>query len=118
MDILHLIDRLEEILNESRPFPFTHNVIVDEDRMLDIIDQIIKLIRASRDTDAARHGLMTRFKFSELQANAILEMPLRRLAALERKKLEETKRAYPNVAEMVRKDAFRRPRAGEPAVAG
>lgn len=33
-------------------------------------------------------------------------------------KLEETKRAYPNVAEMVRKDAFRRPRAGEPAVAG
>ncbi|HWN01979.1 MAG TPA: activase, partial [Candidatus Dormibacteraeota bacterium] len=33
-------------------------------------------------------------------------------------KLEETKRDYPNVAEMVRKDAFRRPRAGEPAVAG
>ncbi len=40
MDILHLIDRLEEILNESRPFPFTHNVIVDEDRMLDLIDQM------------------------------------------------------------------------------
>ena len=40
MDILNLIDRLEEILNESRPFPFTHNVIVDEDRMLDLIDQM------------------------------------------------------------------------------
>jgi hypothetical protein len=40
MDILHLIDRLEEILNESRPFPFTHNVIVDEDRILDLIDQM------------------------------------------------------------------------------
>lgn len=40
MDILHLIDRLEELLNESRPLPFTHNVIVDEDRMLDIIDQM------------------------------------------------------------------------------
>jgi cell division septum initiation protein DivIVA len=40
MDILHLIDRLEEILNESRPFPFTHNVFVDEDRVLDIIDQM------------------------------------------------------------------------------
>ena len=40
MDILHLIDRLEEQLNQSRPFPFTHNVIVDEDRMLDIIDQM------------------------------------------------------------------------------
>lgn len=40
MDILHLIDRLEEILNDSRPFPFTRNVIVDEDRVLDLIDQM------------------------------------------------------------------------------
>lgn len=40
MDILHLVDRLEELLNQSRPFPFTHNVVVDEDRMLDIIDQM------------------------------------------------------------------------------
>ena len=40
MDILQLIDRLEELLNESRPLPFTHNVIVDEDRMLDLIDQM------------------------------------------------------------------------------
>ncbi len=40
MDILHLIDRLEEILNESRPLPFTHNVVVDEDKILDLIDQM------------------------------------------------------------------------------
>jgi cell division septum initiation protein DivIVA len=40
MDILHLIDRLEEILNESRALPFTRNVIVDEDRVLDLIDQM------------------------------------------------------------------------------
>lgn len=40
MDILHLIDRLEEILNESRPLPFTHNIFVDEDRVLDLIDQM------------------------------------------------------------------------------
>jgi cell division septum initiation protein DivIVA len=40
VDILHLIDRLEELLNQSRPFPFTHNVMIDEDRMLDIIDQM------------------------------------------------------------------------------
>jgi cell division septum initiation protein DivIVA len=40
MDILQMIDRLEELLNESRPLPFTHNVIVDEDRMLDLIDQM------------------------------------------------------------------------------
>ncbi|MGD2157471.1 MAG: hypothetical protein PVG14_06835 [Anaerolineales bacterium] len=40
MDILHLVDRLEELFNNSRPIPFTHNVIVDEDRMLDLIDQM------------------------------------------------------------------------------
>ena len=40
MDILQLVDRLEEILNQARPFPFTHNVIVDEDRILDLIDQM------------------------------------------------------------------------------
>ncbi len=40
MDILHLIDRLEELFNQSRPIWFTHNVIVDEDRILDLIDQM------------------------------------------------------------------------------
>ncbi|MBS3750892.1 MAG: hypothetical protein KGY39_05220 [Anaerolineales bacterium] len=40
MDILHLVDRLEELFNRSRSIPFTHNVIVDEDKMLDIIDQM------------------------------------------------------------------------------
>jgi len=40
MDILHLVDRLEELFNESRPIPLTHNVIVDEDRILEIIDQM------------------------------------------------------------------------------
>ena len=40
MDILHLVDRLEELFNQSRPIPLTHNVIVDEDLMLDLIDQM------------------------------------------------------------------------------
>ena len=40
MDILQLIDRLEELFNESKNIPLTRNVMVDEDRMLDIIDQI------------------------------------------------------------------------------
>jgi hypothetical protein len=40
MDILHLVDRLEELFNQSRPIWFTHSVIVDEDRMLDLIDQM------------------------------------------------------------------------------
>jgi DNA gyrase subunit A len=56
---------------------------------LDNLDEVIKTIRASADTDAAREALVKRFKLSEAQANAILEMQLRRLAALERKKIED-----------------------------
>ena len=40
MDILHLIDRLEELFNDSKAVPLTHSVMVDEDKMLDIIDQM------------------------------------------------------------------------------
>ncbi|MCS6846207.1 MAG: DNA topoisomerase 4 subunit A [Candidatus Roseilinea sp.] len=58
-------------------------------KALDIIDKIIRLIRTSRDTDAARRGLIQQFKFSEAQAQAILDMPLRRLTQLDRKRLEE-----------------------------
>jgi cell division septum initiation protein DivIVA len=40
MDILHLVDRLEEIINSSRSLPFTHSIILDEDRVLELIDQM------------------------------------------------------------------------------
>ena len=50
---------------------------------------MIKTIRESADVDAAKTNLMTRFKLSELQAQAILDMRLARLAALERKKIED-----------------------------
>jgi DNA gyrase subunit A len=52
------------------------------------LDEIVELIRSAPDVDAARSKLMKRYKLSELQANAILDMQLRRLAALERKKIE------------------------------
>ncbi|MFM8367208.1 MAG: DNA gyrase C-terminal beta-propeller domain-containing protein, partial [Chloroflexota bacterium] len=56
---------------------------------LNNIDAIIKVIREAEDADKAKTALMTRFKLSELQAQAILDMQLRRLAALERWKIEE-----------------------------
>jgi DNA gyrase subunit A len=56
---------------------------------LDNLDEVIATIRAAADADAARTALMTRFGLTEVQANAILEMQLRRLAALERKKIED-----------------------------
>ena len=56
---------------------------------LDHIDEVIKLIRASKTDDIAREGLMKQFGLTEIQANAILEMKLRRLTGLEREKIEE-----------------------------
>ncbi len=53
------------------------------------IDDIIRLIKKSQSVDDARQGLMTKYGLDEIQANAILEMPLRRLASLERKKIED-----------------------------
>lgn len=56
---------------------------------LDNIDAVIKLIRASKDPAEAKEGLMKKFKMSEIQAQAILDMRLQRLTGLERKKVEE-----------------------------
>jgi len=56
---------------------------------LDNIDEVVKIIRGSADTDAARTALMKKFKLSEIQATHILDMPLRRLTALETGKLRE-----------------------------
>jgi DNA gyrase subunit A len=56
---------------------------------LDNIDEIIKLIKKSKDVHTAKEGLIKKFKLSEIQAQAILEMRLQRLTGLERKKIEE-----------------------------
>jgi DNA gyrase subunit A len=53
------------------------------------LDEVIRIIRGSDSVDEARTALMSRFALDEIQANAILDMQLRRLAALERKKIED-----------------------------
>ncbi|MCC7353759.1 MAG: DNA gyrase subunit A [Anaerolineae bacterium] len=58
-------------------------------KALSALDEVIQLIRRSQTTDTARTNLIKRFRFSEVQANAILDLPLKRLAQLERKKLED-----------------------------
>ena len=60
---------------------------------LNHLDAVIKTIRESKDSDQAKKNLIDRFKLSELQAVAILDMQLRRLAALERKKIEDEYKA-------------------------
>ncbi len=65
------------------------HILLGLSKALDHIDEIIKLIKASKTVDEARENLMKKYKFSELQANAILEMRLQKLAGLERQKIED-----------------------------
>jgi DNA gyrase subunit A len=65
------------------------HILIGLKKALDHIDEIIQLIKKSKDVGTAHTGLMTKFKFSDRQATAILEMRLSRLAALEREKIEE-----------------------------
>gem|GEM_PF-5633392 len=61
-------------------------------RAVDRIDEVIRLIREAANDDVAERGLIDRFGFSQLQAQAILDMRLRRLTGLQREKLEEEMR--------------------------
>jgi DNA gyrase subunit A len=70
-------------------------------KALDNLDAVITLIRKSKSALEAREGLMDRFKFTELQAKAILEMQLQRLTGLERQKIEdEYKEIIQRIAEL------------------
>ncbi len=65
------------------------HILLGLKRALDFIDKVIKTIRASKDGATAKVALMKEFKFSDLQAQAILEMKLQKLAGLERKLIED-----------------------------
>ena len=64
------------------------HILLGLKKALDHIDKVISVIRASKDTAIAKLNLMKEFKFSEIQATAILEMKLQKLAGLERKNVE------------------------------
>ncbi|MDB5254249.1 MAG: gyrase subunit gyrase subunit protein [Parcubacteria group bacterium] len=65
------------------------HILLGLSKALDHIEEVIKIIRASKTVEEAKENLMKKFKFSDLQANAILEMRLQKLAGLERKKIED-----------------------------
>jgi DNA gyrase subunit A len=69
------------------------HILLGLKKALDHIDEVIKCIRASKDTPTAQINLMKQFKFSDRQAEAILEMRLQKLAGLERKKIEDELKA-------------------------
>ena len=69
------------------------HILIGLKKALDHIDKIIKTIKASKDASSAHGALMKEFKFSDKQAEAILEMKLQKLAGLERKKIEDELKA-------------------------
>lgn len=78
------------------------HILLGLKKALDHIDAIIKLIRASKDTPEAHRNLMKEFKFSAIQATAILEMKLQRLAGLERKKVEDELKSVQELIESLK----------------
>ena len=90
----HYIDFREEIVRRRTQFEIDKanariHILEGLKTALDNLDEIIDLIRNSDDTDAARQALISGYNLDEVQANAILDMQLRRFAALERKRIED-----------------------------
>lgn len=100
--IIHRID----VIRRRTQFDLTkaedrEHILLGLKKALDHIDEIITLIRESKDAVEAHANLMKRFKFSEKQATAILEMRLQKLAGLERKKvLDELKAVQELIVEL------------------
>ena len=78
--------RTEYDLNKAKD---REHILLGLKKALDHIDKIIKIIRAAKDVPSAHAALMKEFKFSTIQAQAILDMRLQKLAGLERKKIED-----------------------------
>ena len=92
--LVHYVDHRRDIVRRRTEFDLGKararaHILEGLKIALDNLDAVIKTIRESADVDLARTNLMKRFDLSELQAQAILDMRLARLAALERKKIED-----------------------------
>ncbi|HET9251565.1 MAG TPA: DNA gyrase subunit A [Candidatus Eisenbacteria bacterium] len=103
--IQHYIDHRREVVIRRTKFDLAEaerraHILEGFKIALDHIDEIVALIKASANVDAARQGLMSRFNLSEIQSNAILEMRLSRLTGLERQKIEDE---YLEVIQLIEK---------------
>ncbi|MEW6083411.1 MAG: ATPase [Chloroflexota bacterium] len=108
MDILQLIDRLEELFNESKSIPLTRNVMVDEDRMLDIIDQM--RIAIPEEVKKAQQLLGQRDRVlaqAQEEANRTLELARQKADQLSSKELvvQEAQRRAEQILAQARTDA-------------
>jgi DNA gyrase subunit A len=83
---LVVIRRTQYLLKKSLD---REHILLGLKKAVDFIDEVIKIIRGAKDTEEAKSNLIKRFEFSDIQAQAILDLQLRRLSALERYKIEE-----------------------------
>ena len=115
MDILELVDRLEELFNESRAVPFTHSVMVDEDRFLDLIDQmrvtIPEEVRKAQQLLAQRERILAQAK-EEAQRTIQLAQQKREEMIADHRLVEEAQRKAAQIiaqaeaeAERIRREA-------------
>ena len=92
--LVHFIEHRQEIIRRRSEFDLAKararsHILEGLLKALDILDEVIQTIRRSRRVETARANLMRGFGFTQVQAQAILDMPLRRLTALERKQLQD-----------------------------
>lgn len=110
MDILHFVDRLEELFNSSRAIPLTHNVIVDEDKFLDIIDQmrisVPEEVKKAQEVFTKKDRVMAQ---AQEEANRTLQLARERADELiDREALvSDAKRRSDLIVEQARTDAER-----------
>jgi uncharacterized phage infection (PIP) family protein YhgE len=108
MDILHLVDRLEELFNESRPIPLTHNVIVDEDKFLDIIDQmrisIPEEVKKAQQVQSQKDRVMAQ---AQEEANRTLQLAREKADTLVEKEglVQDAKRRAEQILQQARLEA-------------
>ncbi len=108
MDILQLIDRLEELFNDSKSIPLTRNVMVDEDRMLDIIDQM--RIAIPEEVKKAQQLLGQRDRVlaqAQEEANRTLDLARQKADQLSSKEMvvQESQRRGEQILTQARTDA-------------
>ncbi|MFZ6010724.1 MAG: DNA gyrase subunit A [Bacteroidota bacterium] len=101
--IKHFVDHRHEVVVRRTKFELAEaekraHILEGYLIALDNLDEVITLIRSSKDPDTAKDGLMTRFGLSEIQAKAILDMRLQRLTGLERDKIQQE---YQEVKELI-----------------
>lgn len=108
MDILHLVDRLEELFNQSRPIPLTHSVIVDEDKFLDIIDQmrisVPEEVKKAQQLYSQKDRVLAQ---AQEEANRTLELARQKAVELTEKEnlVQEARRRADQIIDQARIDA-------------